>query len=191
MKKVLITSFGNFSDYEMNPSKIIMDFLLVDWDFTSKFCIRYLNIPVSYHLVDSFYQNLNELYDLILHLGVASNDQKVRIEILAKNQSSGIDIYQFAAPPVINSLGPKNLKTTVSLDLIDSFQMDYSDEVVLSNDAGAYLCNYIYFKALEKNKAKNILFIHTADPIKNKQAISLERQKELIKIITERILRKS
>ena len=54
-------------------------------------------------------------------------------------------------------------------------------EVVLSDNAGSYLCNYIYFKSLHTNGLKSkVLFIHIADTVNTPSAPSIERQCDLV-----------
>ena len=62
----------------------------------------------------------------------------------------------------------------------------------ISNDAGAYLCNYVYFKSLSKSYSKSkIIFIHVADYQNNKKATTAEEQGLLIYNFIKKFLESS
>lgn len=74
---------------------------------------------------------------------------------------------------------------------LESIQRKYPNEMTISTDAGSYLCNFIYYLALNYNRAAQVLFIHTADPIKNKTAIGIIDQKQIIQEVIANLLKSS
>ena len=138
-------------------------------------------IEVTWEGVSNFIQkNIDINYDLILHLGVATNETKMRIETIAQNISKGNDIN--GKPPKGNEIiqNGNNLITNIPIDLLTNFCIN-NKNVRISDDAGSYLCNYIYYNALHYLNSKiTILFIHIADFQKNKNAVNIEIQTEYI-----------
>jgi pyrrolidone-carboxylate peptidase len=83
--KTLITSFGPFGVFESNPSHELMLMLQEDKEFSRRYNVLYDVIEVSYEAVDTWVNADNAVYDLIIHMGVASGSSLLRFETLARN----------------------------------------------------------------------------------------------------------
>ena len=177
-KKILLTAFGPFENVANNPSQLVID------DIKKKFenpLITYKILDVSYDAVNVFLDELDAKFDLIIHTGVAYNNIKTRIEVLAKNKSNGKDVLGSEPDNDWIFENGVDLQTTFPKNLINSLMLNYENDVVISDDAGAYLCNYIYYKSLTKfNKKIPVIFIHVSDFISNKNAIGMEIQSDMI-----------
>jgi len=123
------------------------------------------------YLTNSFKTSVVELknklkkndYDLIVSFGQAPLDTDViKIETTAKDKLKYVTSYDYSA-------------------LHNKLRKEY--EVIISNDAGNYLCNNIYYNGLEyiiENKLKTkMIFIH----IPNKEKITdIERLSKMFSI---------
>lgn len=190
--KILISSFGPFHNFENNPSELIMNELKHEFNFDLKKSIDWKVIPVTYKAVDALYNdNIINKYNYIIHLGVATNFDKLRIEINAHNSISGNDIDGFEPGNQIINNGNEIISSNFPFEVIDYILIKYKDEVVISDDAGRYLCNYIYYKSLYhfKNESK-VIFIHIADFKNNNKALSIEIQKKIINDFVEYLIHK-
>lgn len=181
--KILITSFGPFAEFTENPSNLVMHLLqqqLKSLDLNHVF--TYETLEVSYHAVDLFERkNKLSIYDFVIHLGVATNDNVLRIEVRARNERAGKDVQGNA--PLQNDIikNMSDLQTNLNQAQLMKFCSRYPGKVRISKDAGTYLCNYVYFNSLINFAPKTkVLFIHIADFINRSDATPALEQTEII-----------
>jgi pyroglutamyl-peptidase len=177
--RILITSFGPFNNFKVNPSNLAMKLLREKMtDFEAQHDLYWRELGVSYDEVHLFEKEFSGIQlDLVLHLGVATNDSLMRLEIQAKNQRQGKDVN--GLDPTTDSIieNQSDIKTGINIQVLENICSKQPSIVRISNDAGAYLCNYIYYLSLSSNLAdRNALFIHIADTQNNSNAVSLEDQ---------------
>ena len=159
---ILLTAFGPFQNFEINPSQIVLEEIASDSNL--QLDIDFKVIDVSFDAVDDFIENLNKPYSLIIHMGVATGESKTRLEVLAKNIAHGQDVNEKVYKKKYINEESHDLLTTVPNKVIDALVDKYKDELYISNDAGNYLCNYIYYKSIFKfGKLTPVLFIHISD----------------------------
>ena len=119
---------------------------------SSKILLDMINNKNKLYLKNSFITSVNQLqkeikdnqYDLIISFGQAPLDEDtIKIETIGRNIVEYKTKYDF--------ISLKN-------------KFDNNFKTIISNDAGKYLCNNIYFyglKYIEDNKLKaNMIFIH-------------------------------
>lgn len=182
--RVLVTSFGPFNNFNTNPSNEIMLRLKERFEHSSPifYYITFQTVEVSWHGVSKFIDaKKNDDFDFIIHLGVASNESKIRIETCGQNIQSGKDIENISPdePEIIKN--EPNLDTNVSIEILKKFVSNNNEFISISADAGSYLCNYLYYKSLYfLGKKSLILFIHTADTQNQPIAPNIDYQSELI-----------
>jgi len=182
--KLLITAFGPFQEFTKNPSELV----LKEWidkgvvQQNPNFDITFEIIPVSYSSVDEFQEIWkNTHYDLIIHLGVASNETKMRLEVVAKNLKSGKDIDGVEPKSIPITQGAQDAKTQIQFPILNQLCEKYPSKIRISDDAGTYLCNYVYYQSMTRAKrGTNVLFIHIADFINNSEAVNLEDQTNML-----------
>ncbi len=177
--RILITSFGPFNNFKVNPSNLAMKLLREKMtDLEAQHDLYWRELGVSYDEVLQFEKEYLGIHlDLVLHLGVATNDSLMRLEIQAKNQRQGKDVN--GLDPTTDSIieNQSDIKTGINIQILENICSKHPSIVRISNDAGAYLCNYIYYLSLSSNLAdRNALFIHIADTQNNSNAVSLEDQ---------------
>ena len=186
--KILITAFGPFQNIRVNPSQLLLEKLMVDLHGISGVEFTFNVLEVSYPAVDEFFNQISINYDWIINMGVASQDNRPRLETLARNQVNGKDIYGFE--PISKTIVPsvKDLSTNFPKNIIDSTLNKFKEDIVISTDAGTYLCNYIYFKSLYKfQETGKIIFFHTADFVQRNDAVDLTQHAEIISSIIQKI----
>ena len=179
MAKVLITGFEPFGKYKINTSQTIIDsipdrLLVTDpWQEQRLEQISDLLVEVETMLltVDSHGSNFvadllkqGNQWDVILHLGLCSDCDYIRIETLAKNILN-MDIPDNSGRQVSNvKLGKEVINC--NKDLVNRLMQPQFVGAELSVDAGAFICNETYYQTLsmlqEIGKFESIpcLFVH-------------------------------
>jgi pyroglutamyl-peptidase len=181
--RTLITSFGPFSDYDINPSNRVMEVLRarIEKDRMPDQVYSFEKLDVSWERVDHFIRTCSYVkFDLFIHLGVATGSNKIRIETKGRNIAVGKDIN--ANEPSFNYIlnHASDINSILPMSALHEFATKHPN-VVLSDNAGNYLCNYLYFKSLYANgQQSKVLFIHIADSMNEQSAPGIERQAELV-----------
>jgi len=192
--KLLITAFGPFNEFTQNPSELVLNAWLENGAVRNNpnFDITFEVIPVSYRFVDEFQEIWKNIhYDLIVHMGVASNETKMRLETMAKNIKSGKDMEGVAPNSIPIIQGSQDAKTLIQFSIFNKLCAKYPSKIKISDDAGTYLCNYIYYQSMMKSKGETkIIFVHIADFINNSLAVSLEDQKIILNDLIQMIHKK-
>lgn len=181
--RILVTSFGPFNNFSTNPSNQIMLRLKERINLSSPTLdyFTFETIEVSWRGVSKFIEaKKNEVFDFIIHLGVASNESNMRIETTGQNIQSGTDIENIRPNEYQIIKNEPNFNTNISIEILNNF-VSQNDFISMSTDAGSYLCNYLYYKSLYFLRENSlILFIHTADTQNQPKAPSIEYQSEII-----------
>ncbi|MEY3682882.1 MAG: hypothetical protein RLZZ289_1416 [Bacteroidota bacterium] len=181
--RTLITSFGPFGHFGLNPSNQVMDALqaLIEKDETPGQVYSFEKLNVSWEYVDAFISDtVNSPFELFIHLGVATGSEKMRIETRGRNSAEGKDVSDSIPPSPTILANTSDIVSVLPMSELNEFVAKHP-EVVLSDNAGSYLCNYIYFKSLHTNGLKSkVLFIHIADTVNTPSAPSIERQCDLV-----------
>jgi pyrrolidone-carboxylate peptidase len=190
---ILLTAFGPFRNFNSNPSEEIMKLLLEKLENHFPEMIFHSRVlDVSFDSVDSFLESIYQHYDFIFHMGVATNNDKIRIELRPKNYVKGTDIAHITKEGIIDSnklgfLKADDLTTEKCLEFIKS-----STWIKDSYDAGNYLCNYIFYKSMKRFEASKVLFLHVSDFVNNEQSPDKAIQAmELYKLIVYLLTPKS
>ena len=169
--KVLITAFGQFPGVEINPSELLLKQIekckLPDTELTV--CL----LPVDYDYCESWISKVDKDYDLVIHIGVATKSEKNRVEIQAKNNSGkSVDIHGVARKGKINQNAVSHISSLLTFEFLSQNQ---SLPLELSEDAGNYLCNFLYFSSLYKFRHKKVIFYH----IVPETIVSIDQQVDL------------
>ena len=192
--RILITSFGPFNDFKVNPSNQIMERLKQKINLTPlpDNLFVFETIDVTWSGVSKFIQAKQiEKFDFIFHLGVASNESKIRIETSGQNIQSGKDIDNIRPNDKQIIKNEPNLNTNFSIEVLNNF-VSNNDFISISNDAGSFLCNYLYYKSLYfLGKKSSVLFIHTADTQNQPKAPNIECQAEIIYKLIDTLINKT
>tara|TARA_R110002072_G_scaffold64203_3_gene159461 strand:+ start:69716 stop:70231 length:516 start_codon:yes stop_codon:yes gene_type:complete len=150
-KNILITGFTPFLDHKINPSQEIAN-LLKDSFSTIVFEVSYEKVTHKLLQLDL------ESYDAIILLGLSSNRNKISIEKFAYNlidvaKPDNDNIIKQNEPILVG--GRPKISTEFNLGEITKV---LEEEWQYSDDPGRYLCNFLFYKVLNRNR--NSVFIH-------------------------------
>lgn len=100
----------------------------------------------------------------ILHVGVSMQSTCIYVEQRAYNETKGADMQGYT-PEFVLDKSPFQLETGLDLQRLCASLRNQSGRMQLdiSEDAGRYLCNYVYYLALLL-LPKQSLFIHVPPP---------------------------
>lgn len=171
--RLLITGFGAFGEFESNPSAALAG--------QASSAARIL--PVSFNAVDAFIEEVTgENWDALLMLGVAGGSTAMRTELVARNHigpTADVEGCRMG-PAAIDPKGPMHLRGTL-WSVIDVWRFEGAVEE--SVDAGDYLCNYAYFRALQKLHRTRVGFLHVAPT----NRLPIETQSDILNRIVSAI----
>ena len=145
--KIYVTGFEPFGGRTTNTSLMVSN--LVN-------CDKRFELKVGWDYIDKSLDDiLLEEPDVLILMGEAGSYKNMTIERVAHNIANGLDNYGIRKDNEKINDELDNLETKVDVSFND---VDY----ISGNDAGKYLCNFTYYKALEKtlNKKTKVLFIH-------------------------------
>jgi pyroglutamyl-peptidase len=187
--RTLLTGFGPFREIIDNPSSRIAAHFEQAGAPGHELTTRVL--PVSY---DRAAAEVSELlrgggFDAALLLGVASGPAVLRLERVAR-RPDGARLRDVDGQVPVDSCPPRHAlpfyATTVALELIASTLAAAGLTVRLSEDAGGYVCNHIYYAALHGITTSGLptrcLFLHvpldpaSLSPPGPEHAMPLEQQ---------------
>jgi pyroglutamyl-peptidase len=174
--RILVTAFTSFGRFSVNPSALLAERLGVPFQL----------LEVSYVAADLFVASLDENdFDLAIHLGVAGNSSDFRLETVARNRLDAIPDVRGHIPMklLIDDTAPAALNGTLwPAELL----AHPPASVIPSDDAGGYLCNYLYFRILQRFPHKEIGFLHVP-PL---EKIGLDEQERIAREVFARSTRR-
>lgn len=178
MKKILLTGFEPFDGRPSNPSQMLAEFL------SQEFQTSHLILPVSYgRSIQVLKSHLEQhTYDFILMFGLASDRDKVYLERVGLNlMDSRIPDADGDHPQgeKIDSQGEGAFFSGLPLK-----KWIENSEMAISNSAGAYVCNFIYYQMLQGSYGEKSLFVHVPWIEHSEQEEQIKKDlRQLIKLI--------
>ena len=173
--RILVTAFEPYGGNDTNISQKVLDATQAD--------VAKLLLPVSFRRAPEV---LNEAItqfqpDVIISMGQAAEGDKIRLERLAINlmdSAKGDNDGYIPDEELICPEAPLALKTALPVKPLCADCINAGLPTIVSNSAGLYVCNRIYFEALRRTL--NSLFVHIP---KN---MDLEIAKQVINILISR-----
>jgi pyroglutamyl-peptidase len=161
-QRTFITGFLAFGDVVENPSALLAQSL----------GRRFELLEVTYAAVDAFVERVaREQNDIerLLMLGVRRRGSGVDLERRARNEIGALPDArgEIRGPGPIAPDGPAEVMTTL---FHPSVAPSFSD------DAGCYLCNYAYYRALRRLPEKRVGFVHVP-PV---EVMPLDAQRQVL-----------
>ena len=163
---VLVTGFGPFLYHKVNASWEAvkeMSSLGVQQDGNEvKVVIR--EIPVIYEVVSKIIPEICEEVEpsLCVHVGVSPYNC-VKLEKFGRNRSYNMGDIHSCLPvdKICCKGGPDKIRTVFNIDEVSKCVSQKQTDVVVevSEDAGRYLCDFIYYTSLYHNKTP-VVFVH-------------------------------
>ncbi len=164
---LLLTGFEPFGTHAENPSQDIVQAIEESWTSDEELIVRVL--PVEYRGAGKAILDLIARAEprAILMLGLADSAALPRLERVALNlDDAGIadNAGVTRRGETIRVGAPLALKTGIDLLALQAHLAGAGHGVEISNHAGAYICNHIYFEALhrlaELGAPTPCLFVH-------------------------------
>ena len=158
--RILITAFETFGGAETNITQSILSLLpdsFADW------AVERVCLPVSFKRAPIVLREAIATYspDLVIMLGQCPAGENIRLERFAINMMDSSKADNDGYIPneeTIYALQPLALQTPLPVKELVRLCTDNVQPVQISNSAGLYVCNRVYYEALYgKQKA---LFIH-------------------------------
>ena len=157
---ILITAFEPFGGAETNITQSVLSLLpdsIADW------AIEKVCLPVSFKRAPIVLQEAITTYspDLVIMLGQCPTGENIRLERFAMNmmdsQKADNDNYCPSEEQIYPG-APLAYRTPIDIKIIAHDLQEEKLPVVLSNSAGLYVCNRVYYEALHLKQ--NALFVH-------------------------------
>lgn len=149
--KVLLTGFEPFGDIAVNPSQLVIEAMahhtLPDMVITAEV------LPTEYQAAGARVRELIETIspDVVLSIGVAAGRKGLHLERVALNLDDarlpdnagqlcqGSPITDDGAPAYFSNMPLADLKASL---------LEKNVPVTISNHAGAYVCNHVFYSAM-------------------------------------------
>jgi len=152
---ILITGFGPFPGAPFNPTGALVRYLtrIRRPAFAAVRCVGHV-FPTSYSILDEDFPALVRQHrpDVILMFGLASRTRHLRVETVARNiLSASLPDVTGRRPAQSRLAAAKITALRTGAPCARLLQAARSARVraALSRDAGRYLCNALYWRALE------------------------------------------
>jgi pyroglutamyl-peptidase len=161
-RKLLVTGFGPFPGVPRNPSAAVARLIAADGHWGRLGVeTQALVLPTTYVALDSeLAPALLQSFDAVLMIGVSGRSRRLRVERRAVNRAS--TLFPDASGCRSNSLGfgeaVHERRTRASAPRALAALRSAGLPSRLSQDAGRYLCNAAYFRALAEPVP--VLFVH-------------------------------
>jgi pyroglutamyl-peptidase len=184
--KVLIGGFGRFPGAPFNPSGLVATALarrrrpaLADVRrFAHVFAVRYADVDRELPVLLA-----RERPDIVLLFGLAGRARHLRIEQIAGNRMSVLfpdaGGYRPARPAI--APGRAALRNPRPLARLVEAARDVGVGAAPSRNAGSYLCNYIYWRALESahipDGPRLVAFVHVPPVARKARPASAKRRR--------------
>jgi len=188
---VLVTGFGSFRSVLVNPSWEVAKALKTYLEWTRPINIILQQLQVTYDDVTTKVPEYWIKYNptLVIHLGVAKGSKEIKLERCACNTDychiDNIGLVPETGQCIKND-APKILATNLPLvDICARVKRQTNLPIVVSDNAGRYLCEYVYCQSLFID-SKRTIFIHIPDLDQN---FTIENLAETIQLIIYEALR--
>ena len=170
---ILITAFEPFGGAENNITQSVLSLLpdsVADW------AIEKVCLPVSFKRAPIMLREAIATYspDLVIMLGQCPAGENIRLERFAINMmdsTKGDNDGYIPNEETIYPHQPLALQTSLPIKELVRFCTDNVQPVQVSNSAGLYVCNRVYYEALYLQQ--NALFVHIPKNFDIKIAITV------------------
>lgn len=150
--KILLTGFEPFGEFTINPSQMIVETVAKHPQLSTKNNLITAILPTEFRASELKIKQLikQNQPDAIICLGVAANTKAIHLERIALNldDSSIPDNANLLidAQPIIPD-APLAYLSTLPLNSIRQLLQNHQIPVKISNHAGTYVCNHVFYVA--------------------------------------------
>ena len=179
---ILLTAFEPFGGADSNITQSVLSLLpdsIADW------AIEKVCLPVSFKRAPIVLREAIATYspDLVIMLGQCPAGENIRLERFAINMmdsSKGDNDGYIPNEETIYAHQPLALQTPLPIRELERFCTDNVLPVKISNSAGLYVCNRVYYEALHLQQ--RAIFVHV--PKNMERIIALRVLEYLLQKIT-------
>ncbi len=156
--RVLISGFEPFGGRDINPTALLIEALTnKEISYPVKMMVDHILLPVTFE--DSF-QVLNEKIqvfnpDIVIAFGQAAKRSAIELETVALNKIDADITDNSGAQPkdqLISERGEESYLSTLPIQGMEAALKNAGLPVKLSNSAGSYVCNYLFYRLMESNQ---------------------------------------
>jgi pyroglutamyl-peptidase len=186
--RVFISGFGPFGDHEVNPTSLLIDALRNgEISYPEELLIETVTLPVSFGESYEVLKKMSDSFnpDVMIAMGLGADRKAIELELIAQNKIHAQIRDNLGEKPehqVINPKGPLSYLSTLPLAGMEGVLKKNGLPVKISNNAGTFVCNYIFYKMMEDNQDTERLcgFIHFP-PLK--EDMTMDELKRVIELI--------
>jgi pyrrolidone-carboxylate peptidase len=149
-RRTLVTGFLPFAGFRVNPSALL-----------AQSCGRPFElIEVSFDAVDEWLDRIDATgasFERLVMLGLRGDGTSFYLERVARNEIGTTPDMRgiVRGPAAIEPGGPATVNSTLFNGPVTAIT-----SLASSDDAGCYLCNYIYYRALRHFPGRRVGFVH-------------------------------
>jgi pyroglutamyl-peptidase len=170
-RRTFVAGFLPFAGFRVNPSALL-----------AQSCGRPFElIEVSFDAVDEWLDRIDATgasFERLVMLGLRGDGTSFYLERVARNEIGITPDMRgiIRGPAAIETGGPATLNSTLFCGPVTAIASHAS-----SDDAGCYLCNYIYYRALRRFPDRRVGFVHVP-PL---EAVPLDIQQQQLAHLLE------
>ncbi|KIM07923.1 MAG: hypothetical protein KU38_10255 [Sulfurovum sp. FS08-3] len=190
--RVLISGFETFGGLSHNPTELMIQQLQKEPLEIEGMSIQTVVLPVTYF---QSWQRLKEEIDsyrpdVVLSFGYAPSSHGVRLERISQNYDRGgkdnAGVSHFGK--IIEQDSNETLTSQLPLKELKNYLEERGFEVNMSDDAGGYICNHLFYYLMHHIQNKGIQggFIHISDMPLAGQNGSMALLKEIVTFLSKR-----
>jgi pyroglutamyl-peptidase len=189
---VLVTGFGPFPGAPSNPTQQLVGRLArLRRPATGALRLVTHVFPTSYAAVDQQLAGLIDKHrpDAIVMFGLAGRSKAIRIETLARNRTTRVYPDIDRKIPLRASImpGASNRRGRAPFARLAAAVRTSGLPARLSRDAGTYLCNYGYWRALEQQSRtadpRVVVFVHIPDVLRRRTTSARSKAPDLDQLL--------
>lgn len=182
--RLLLTGFGRFPGAPRNPTAAVVARLAARADLAGRVEIVARVLPVTWEAIEAFPATIAETApDALLLLGLARRAHEIRVERFASARAlvAAVDADgERVAAGTLAREGPERKRARAPVEALAVAIAATGLPARLSDDAGGYLCNALFRRALEAGDDRPVAFLHlppTVDlrPTSRFRSVDLER----------------
>lgn len=192
--RVLISGFEPFGGHKLNPTSLLIEELKAGRvQHPDSFVVETVLLPVTFEAafvrLNSAIEQFNP--DVVMCFGQAAGRTEINIENIAKNVINAEIKDNDGVQPVnvrISDSGPDVFPSTLPVQGLEGALQKAQIPVKLSNSAGEYVCNFLFYKLMEANQDTRRLcgFIHIPllpEQTTDKPSMPLETLKKALSVM--------
>ncbi len=163
LPRLLLTGFGPFPGAPRNPTAYVVERIVARADLGLRAEIVARVLPVTWAAIEALPALLGEVApDAVLMLGLARRARSIRVECRAHAHvlAAAVDATGRHGPRALSPEPAPPLPATAPVRTLCRAIRARGLPAELSNDAGAYLCNAAFRRALEGTGGHPVAFLH-------------------------------